>query len=369
MNHPDRVDNFNGGPAALPLEALQKAQAELLNFNGTGISMLELGHRTKAYAAVHQNAKDLLRQLLKVPNDYDILFLQGGASLQFAMLPMNYLTPERSGAYALTGSWSKKALDEAKRVGPTRVAFDGKPDGYRQIPPADTIAVNPSDAYLHVTSNNTIVGSQWKAFPDTGSVPLVADMSSDILSRAIDVSKFAMIYAGAQKNLGPAGVTVVIVKKSFVEQSTAIADERNLSVMLRYDQYAANDSLYNTPPVFAIYVVGLVLEWLAAQGGVEAAADLGRRKADLVYGAIDASSGFYQGHCVPEGRSTTNVTFRLPTPELDKAFLAAAEENGLVGLGGHRSVGGCRASLYNAVSLDACERLVEFMDSFRRVNG
>lgn len=369
MNHPHRIDNFNGGPAALPLAALTRAQAEFLNFAGTGASILEISHRSKSYEQVHQRTQQLIRTLLGVPEDYHVLFLQGGASQQFAMLPMNLLADGQVGAYALTGSWSKKALDEAARVGQTRVAFDGAEDGYRHVPRGEDVLVADGDAYLHLTSNNTIVGSQWKSFPNTGDTPLVADMSSDILSRPIPVSQFSMIYAGAQKNLGPAGVTVVILKSSWLERAKEIAKDKNLPVILRYDQHAKSDSLYNTPPVFAIYMVQLVLEWLADEGGVEAAADLGKRKAGQIYDAIDNSSGFYQGHTDVESRSSTNITFKLPTPELDKAFVSDAAENGLMGLGGHRSIGGCRASVYNAVSMEACERLVEYMNSFRRVHG
>ncbi|MDQ0189547.1 phosphoserine transaminase [Alicyclobacillus cycloheptanicus] len=369
MNHRDRVDNFNGGPAALPVEALEKAQAELLNFAETGASIVEISHRSKAYEAVHQQTKALLKELLEVPDDYEILFLQGGASLQFAMVAMNLLDNEHTGAYALTGSWSKKAREEAARVGRVRTVFDGAESEFRTIPGVEQVVPAPGDAYLHLTSNNTIYGTQWHAFPDTGEVPLVADMSSDILSHRIPVRQFSLIYAGAQKNLGPAGVTVVIIKSSLVARAKAIAEEKNIPVILRYDLHAKHDSLYNTPPVFAIYLMGLVLEWLRDHGGVAQAEARGRQKGKLIYDAIDNSDGFYRGYAAPDSRSYTNVTFNLPTRELEQAFLAGAEENGMIGLGGHRSVGGCRASIYNAVSVEACERLAEYMDSFRRVHG
>lgn len=369
MMHPDRIDNFGGGPAALPLPVLQAVQAELLNFAGSGMSALEISHRSPAYEDLQAQAEDDLRELLGISPDYAILFLQGGASLQFAMLPFNFLGASSIAAYALTGSWSEKALAEAQKLGATRVVADGRPQQYRRIPDLATTAIEPDDAYFHLTSNNTIFGSQWRTFPDTGDVPLVADMSSDILSRAIPVDRFGLIYAGAQKNLGPSGVTVVIVRRSWLDAAKQIADAKQLPTILRYDTHVKNNSMYNTPPVFAVWVVAKVLNWLKQTGGVAAAERLGQAKAERIYSVIDDSRGFYSGYVDAGSRSRTNVTFRLPTPELEQLFLVEAEENGLSGLAGHRSVGGCRASLYNAVSVDACDRLAEFMVSFRRVHS
>jgi phosphoserine aminotransferase len=359
-----RADNFNAGPAALPLPVLQRARDELLNFAGTGMSVLEMSHRSKTYEAVQQRAEALLRQLLDIPSDYRVLFLQGGASLQFAMVPLNFLPPGRTAAYVRTGSWSEKAEAEAAKIGQVRVAASTEDGGYRRIPDVSELQWDPEDAYVHITSNNTIEGTQWQQFPDTGSVPLVADMSSDILSRPIPVERFGLIYAGAQKNLGPSGVTVVIVRDAWLETA-----RRDLPTMLRYDVHAKHGSLYNTPPTFAIYLLGLVLEWVRDQGGVAAMQVQNEEKARIVYEAIDQSDGFYAGHAEPNSRSRMNVTFRCPTPDLDKRFAAEAAEAGLVGLAGHRSVGGLRASLYNAVTVESCARLAEFMHDFRRRMG
>lgn len=356
-----RADNFNAGPAALPREVLERAQRELLNFEGTGMSVMELSHRSKTYEAVQERAEALLRELLSIPPEYRVLFLQGGASLQFAMVPMNFLKPGQTAAYVRTGSWSEKAEKEAAALGQVRVAASTEEGGYRRIPGMGEIQVAPDDAYLHITSNNTIEGTQWHEFADTGQVPLVADMSSDILSRPIPVEKFGLIYAGAQKNLGPSGVTVVILREAWLEHA-----RRDIPTMLRYDIHAKNRSLYNTPPTFAIYLLGLVLEWAREQGGVAALADRNERKARIVYEAIDQSEGFYTGHAEPPSRSRMNITFRCPTPDLDQRFAAEAKEAGLVGLAGHRSVGGLSASLYNAVSEASCTRLAEFMQDFRR---
>ncbi|ASB90257.1 3-phosphoserine/phosphohydroxythreonine transaminase [Bacillus sonorensis] len=352
-----RTTNFNAGPAALPLEVLQKAQNEFVDFNGAGMSVMELSHRSKEYDAVHQKAKALLKELMEIPDDYEILFLQGGASLQFSMIPMNFLSKEKTAHFIMTGAWSEKALAEAKLFGSTSVIATSEDDTYKYIPDIPEI---PADgAYLHLTSNNTIFGTQWQQFPDS-PIPLVADMSSDILSRKIDVSKFGIIYAGAQKNLGPSGVTVVIIKKDLLSK-----ENEQVAKILKYSTHAKANSLYNTPPTFAIYMLSLVLEWLKEKGGVAEIEKRNRKKAGILYRAIDESGGFYKGHAREDSRSNMNVTFTLKNDELTKAFIAKAKEERMSGLGGHRSVGGCRASIYNAVSVEDCEKLAAFMKTFR----
>jgi phosphoserine aminotransferase len=355
-----RAYNFNAGPSALPLSVLKRAQEELLNFQNTGMSVMELSHRSKEYDAVHNRAQTLLRKLMNVPETHDILFLQGGASLQFSMVPMNLLHEGEVGNYVLTDSWSDKALKEAKKVGKTHVAASSKEDRYKYIPKIDDIRLSDHAAYLHITSNNTIAGTQWHEFPNVVT-NLIADMSSDILSREIDVEKFALIYAGAQKNLGPSGVTVVIIRKDLLEKSSD-----SLPTMLNYKTYSESRSLYNTPPTFAIYMLSLVLEWVEEQGGVKAIEKRNREKAALLYNCIDESDGFYRAHAEKGSRSFMNVTFTLPNEELTKKFLTEAKERGLIGLAGHRSVGGCRASIYNAVDYEACEVLVDFMQKFKK---
>ena len=359
-----RAYNFNAGPAALPLTVLQKAQAELLDFSDTGMSIMEHSHRGKDYEAVHNQAIELLKELLAIPSGYDVLFLQGGASLQFAMLPMNFLPAGKKAGYVMTGVWSEKAYKEAERLGQVFVAASAQEGNYRRIPAAQELQYDASTAYLHITSNNTIYGTEWQEFPDTGVVPLVADMSSDILSRPLDVSKFALIYAGAQKNLGPSGVTVVIIRRDFLEQA-----DKNLPTMLKYGTFAKDNSMYNTPPTFSIYMVKLMLEWVKDQGGLTALYRRNQDKAALLYHAIDASQGFYTGHAQPEARSLMNVTFRLPSPELEKKFLDQAKKEGFVGLSGHRSVGGCRASTYNAVPIESCQALQAMMLAFQQANA
>lgn len=357
-----RAYNFNAGPSALPLSVLERAQRELLDFQGTGMSVMELSHRSKEYDAVHNKAKQLLKELMNIPDTYDVLFLQGGASLQFSMVPMNLLGNEQIGNYVLTGAWSEKALKEAKKVGKTHVAASTKETNYTCIPATENIHLSEQAAYLHITSNNTIFGTQWHEFPEL-PVDLVADMSSDILSREVNVEQFALIYAGAQKNLGPSGVTVVILRNDLLER---IPD--NLPTMLDYRTYTTSNSLYNTPPTFAIYMLSLVLEWVKEQGGVKAIEQRNKEKAAVIYEAIDGSNGFYSPHAEKGSRSLMNVTFTLPNEEVTKKFLSAAKERGFVGLAGHRSVGGCRASIYNAVPYEACEALAQFMDEFRKQN-
>jgi phosphoserine aminotransferase len=358
-----RAYNFNAGPAALPLEVLQKAHEEWFDFNGTGMNVMELSHRSKDYEMVHNKAIALLRKLLSISDDYDILFLQGGASLQFSMVPMNLLTKDKVAHYILTGSWSEKALKEAKKVGQTSVYASGKENHYRTIPALEKIELDENASYLHITSNNTIYGTQWHTYPEVTGAPLIADMSSDILCKPIDVNQFGLIYAGAQKNLGPSGVTVVIIRKDLIGQAG-----ENIPTMLDYKTHAGNNSLYNTPPTLAIYLLSLVLEHVDSMGGVAAMEKINREKAKVLYDVIDESDGFYNGHATPESRSIMNVTFTLHSDELTADFLAQAKEHGFVGLNGHRSVGGCRASIYNAVPLEHVEKLAEFMKTFRKNN-
>ncbi|MFO7180408.1 MAG: 3-phosphoserine/phosphohydroxythreonine transaminase [Pseudomonadota bacterium] len=357
-----RAINFNPGPAALPLAALERAQKELLDLNGTGMSVMEHSHRGKAYEAVHNEAIALVRELMGVPDNYDVLLLQGGASLQFAMVPMNLLPAGKSADYILTGSWSQKAYKEAKTVGTVRVAATTEKDKkFGRIPEQKELDLDPNAAYVHITSNNTIAGTQWHEFPDVGNVPLVADMSSDIMWRPIDVSKFGLIYAGAQKNLGPSGLAVVIVRKDLVASGRS-----DIPTILQYRTHADNNSLYNTPPTFGVYMLRNVLDELKKAGGLAAIERVNREKAKLLYDVIDERSDFYVSPVEKSARSTMNVVFTLKTPELEAEFLSEAQKRGMVGLKGHRSVGGMRASIYNAVSLEWVKALADFMREFKR---
>jgi phosphoserine aminotransferase len=358
------VFNFNAGPAMLPPPVLEQIQAELRDYHGRGMSIMEMSHRSKDYEAVNAQAEASFKRLLGLGDGYRVLFVQGGASTQFAMVPMNFLPPGASADYLLTGSWAEKAYEEAAALGRARSAASTKAEGYRRVPRPDEIDLDPASAYVHFTSNETIHGIQWHTFPDAGGRPLVADMSSDILSRPFDASRFALIYAGAQKNLGPAGVTAVLLRESWLAGAN-----KNVPTMLRYATHAKNNSLYNTPPTFGVYVLNLVLEWIDKAGGAAGLAERNARKAELVYGAIDQSGGFYRGHAEPGSRSLMNVTFRLPSEALEKQFLAEAGAAGMVGLAGHRSVGGVRASLYNAVPAEACQALASFMRDFAGKNG
>ncbi|WP_029422976.1 3-phosphoserine/phosphohydroxythreonine transaminase [Alicyclobacillus macrosporangiidus] len=361
------VYNFNPGPAALPEEVLRRAQEELPSYGGGGLSVLELSHRSKAYDEIQARAEQGLRRLLGIPDHYRVLFLQGGASLQFAMVPLNFIPEGGAAGYVLTGSWAEKAYQEADKVGcQAVVAASTKEEGYRRIPAWAEVQEDATWAYVHITTNNTIVGSQWQDLRHPLSIPLVADMSSDICSRPVRVEDYHLIYAGAQKNIGPAGVTVVIVREDWLAQAEEIAKARRLPTMLRYAVHAKNDSRYNTPPVFAVYLVALVAEWTLEQGGLTAMEARNREKAALVYGAIDESDGFYQGVVDPGSRSFMNATFRIADAEVEKRFLQEAKDHGFIGLNGHRSVGGVRVSMYNAVPVEACAKLRAFMDDFRR---
>ncbi|MFC5588555.1 3-phosphoserine/phosphohydroxythreonine transaminase [Sporosarcina soli] len=357
------VYNFNAGPSALPAAVLEKAQKELINFRGTGMSVMELSHRSKPYEEVHNQVIERLKKLYSIPENYEVLFIQGGASLQFSMVPMNFLQTGKKAGYVMTGVWSEKAFAEAERLGDAYQVASTETDKHNHIPNPNELNYNEDDAYLHITTNNTIYGTQWKDYPDTGNVPLIADMSSDIMSKPIDVSKFALIYAGAQKNLGPSGVTVVIIRKDLLEK----ANPDNPTI-LKYATHAKNNSLYHTPPTFGIYMLGEVLGWIEECGGLEAVTQRNEEKAKLIYDVIDNSDGFYRGHAELESRSLMNITFRLADEALEKKFLAEAKDAGFVGLNGHRSVGGCRASAYNAVPVEACKALSEFMIQFQQSN-
>jgi phosphoserine aminotransferase len=360
----NRIYNFNPGPAALPLSVLEEIQESFLNFKGTGMSVVEMSHRSKEFEAVLNDAVARTKRLLKLDERYQVVFIQGGASLQFAMIPMNLLADGRSADYVDTGTWSTNAIKEARLLDkPIKVAASSEDKQFTYIP--QNIAFDPDAAYVHITSNNTIRGTQWAAFPDTQGIPIVADMSSDIMSRPVDCSRFGLIYAGAQKNIGPAGVCMVIIRDDLLKRVP-----EKLPAMLKYTTYTSKNSLYNTPPAFSIYAVQLVLKWLEETvGGLDRMAAVNRKKAGLVYACLDASGGFYRGTAAKESRSLMNLTFRLPSEELEKRFLDEALAAGLAGLKGHRSVGGCRASLYNAVPLEGVESLVGFMKAFASRNG
>jgi phosphoserine aminotransferase len=353
--------NFNAGPAALPLAALERAQKELVDLGGTGMSVMEHSHRGKAYEAVHNEAIGLVRELLAVPENYDILLLQGGASQQFAVVPMNLLPAGKSADYVLTGSWSQKAYKEAKTIGTARVAASTEKDKkFARIPKQSELDLDANAAYAHITTNNTIFGTQWHEIPNTGNVPLVADMSSDIMWRPTDVSKFGLIYAGAQKNLGPSGLVVVIVRKDLVA-----AGRTDIPVIFQYRTHSENNSLYNTPPTFSVYVLRNVLDEMKKAGGLAAIEKINREKAKYLYDVIDQRGDFYSCPVEKDARSTMNVVFTLKTPELEAEFLAEAQKRGMVGLKGHRSVGGMRASIYNAVPAEAVKSLADFMRGFK----
>ncbi|MDW7674244.1 MAG: 3-phosphoserine/phosphohydroxythreonine transaminase [Bacillota bacterium] len=360
----NRVFNFYAGPATLPVEVLQIAQEEFLNYKGLGMSIMEISHRAKEFEAIIHEAEANVKELLGISDNYKVLFLQGGASNQFSMVPQNFLKPEMIANYVVTGSFAEKAYKEAKNLGQAHVAATTKEYNHDRIPGQEEIALSDNPAYVHITTNNTIFGTQYKYTPDFGNIPLVADMSSDIMCQPIAASRYSLIYAGAQKNLGPSGVTLVVINKEMLENAP-----KSLPSMLRYDLMAENDSLYNTPPSFSIYILNLVLQWLKEKGGLSAMAKHNQEKAALVYQAIDNSRGFYKGHAQKESRSLMNVTFTLPSTELEKKFLMEAEQHNLVGLKGHRSVGGMRASIYNAMPKEGCQALSDFMKDFMEKNG
>ena len=363
MTTTTRVFNFSAGPAVLPVGVLEEAQRDLLSLPGVGMSILEVSHRSKPFEDILAGCEADLRTLGGIPKNYHVLFLQGGASLQFSMVPMNLLTSGSSADYIVTGAWSQKAVKEAKRVGGVQIAATTENENFTRVPLQSELKLDPRAAYVHYTTNNTIFGTEFQCLPDTGSVPLVADASSDIFSRPLDVSKYALIYAGAQKNLAPAGVTLVIIREDMLQRTPA-----SLPTMLQYGVHAENKSMYNTPPVFAIYIMRLVAAWLLKQGGLAEMDRRNARKADKLYAAIDRT-GFYRGHATKDSRSRMNVTFRLPSEELEKRFAKEATAAGLDGLKGHRSVGGMRASIYNAFPEEGIDALVQFMAEFERKNG
>ncbi len=357
-----RTFNFNAGPAILPQEVLEQAQSELLDCGGAGISVLEMSHRSPEFIAIQDEAEANLRRLLGVPDDYALIILQGGASQQLAMATMNLLYEGQCADYTNSGSWAKKAIAEAKRIGKINVIADTIDDRPTRVPDPDQLQCTPGAAYLHITSNETISGAQWKSFPDS-EAPLVADMSSDILSRKIDVARFGLIYAGAQKNLGPSGVTVVIIRKDLAQ-----AAPDDIPAIFRYQTHIDAGSMYNTPPCFGVYLLMLVTRWVEKQGGATALQQINDEKAAKLYAAIDATD-FYTGAAAVEYRSTVNVTFNLPSEELEKRFADEAAAAGLIGLKGHRSVGGLRASIYNAFPPEGVDVLVSFMQDFEQRNG
>ncbi|MBI2418646.1 MAG: 3-phosphoserine/phosphohydroxythreonine transaminase [Ignavibacteriales bacterium] len=360
----NRIFNFSAGPAVLPEEVLLEAKENLYALPGVGMSILEISHRSKTYDEIHATAKKKFKSLLGISEDYEVLFLQGGASLQFSMVPLNLMPPINKADYIVTGTWSKKAVKEAKRVGAVNIAASTETENFVRIPKQEEIKLDPEAAYVHFTSNNTIYGTEWFNEPEVGKVPLICDASSDILSRKIDVNKYALIYAGAQKNMGPSGVTVVVIRKDMLERS-----QDSLHTMLNYKTHAENDSLYNTINVFGIYIFGLVCKWLENLGGLDAMQKLNQEKAQLIYDCIDNSNGYFRGHALPDSRSLMNLTFRLPSEDLEKKLIAEATKAGFDGLKGHRSVGGLRASIYNAFPKKGVEALVDFMKDFQSKNS
>jgi len=358
-----RIHNFSAGPAVLPLSVLEEIQRDLISLPGAGMSILEISHRSKPFEAILARAEADIRSLANIPANYKVLFLQGGASLQFSMVPMNLLPPGATADYIDGGSWADKAIKEAKKIGIVNVAASTKAGNYSRIPAQAELALTPGAAYVHMTSNNTIEGTEYKDLPAVGDVPLVSDTSSDMFSHPIDVSRHALIYSGAQKNMGPAGVTIVIIREDLLQRSA-----KTLPAMLNYAVHAENGSMYNTPPAFAVYALGLVMKWLIGQGGLAAIAKVNARKAAMLYAEIDRT-GFYRGTAHKDCRSLMNVTVRLATEDLEKQFIKESTAAGLDGLKGHRSVGGMRASIYNAFPEPGVEALVAFMREFERTRG
>ena len=360
-----RIHNFSAGPAVLPVPVLEQARDEMLNWHGSGMSVMEMSHRGAAFESIIQQAEADLRALVNIPANYKVLFLQGGAHLQFSMIPMNFLPAGASADYLLTGSWGKTAFKEAGKFGHARAAYTGEKDNFNALPDPSQYQLDPKAAYVHYTTNETIHGVEWNTVPvPPEGVPLFCDTSSDMLSGPLDITKYALVYAGAQKNLGPAGVLIAIVRDDLLAKVPA-----NLPLMMDYKLMAENKSLFNTPPCYSIYVVGLVLKWLQSLGGLEAIAKHNEAKAAVIYQAIDASGGYYRGHARADSRSKMNLTFRLGSEDLEKKFIKEATAAGLDGLKGHRSVCGLRASMYNAQTLAAAQDLAQFMKDFQAKNG
>jgi phosphoserine aminotransferase len=360
-----RAFNFNAGPAALPLSVLERIREELLDYGGSGMSVMEMSHRSAEFEGINNRAEESLRRELGIPADYSVLFLQGGGSLQFAMVPMNLYAAGKPVDALHTGAWTAKAIEELKKIAEVRLAASTESEKFSRVPRQDEIKFSPDASYVHMCTNNTIEGTEWNAIPDTGSVPLVADMSSDILSRPLDVNRFGLIFAGAQKNLGPSGVTVVIIRKDLVDRGSD-----KIAKILQYRTHAKEKSLYNTPPAFAVYVLGLVVDWVGSQGGAAGIEKINGHKAKLLYDVLDGD-GYYKCPVEKASRSKMNIVFRVAGGDeaVEKKFAKEAEQAGMVGIKGHRSVGGMRASLYNAVPVEAVEALVSFMHEFERKNG
>ncbi len=356
--------NFYAGPSTLPVEVLEELKNNIADYHGEGYSLVEASHRGKVYDDLHNETVALLKELLGIPEGYSVLFLGGGATLQFSMIPMNMLGAGKTADYVNSGAWGGKAVKDAEKIGKVHVLFDGKDSNYSTLPSPSDIKPSDNSAYVHITSNETIGGLQWKDWPSTGDTPLVADMSSDILSRPVPVDKFALIYAGAQKNLGPAGATIVIIRDDVWKNSPS-----DLTAYLSYKTHAEKNSLYNTPPVFSIWGINLVLKWIKKLGGASAMAERSREKSQILYSTIEKSDGFYRCPVDPNYRSTMNVVFRLPSEELEAQFIKEAEGLGMLGLKGHRSVGGCRASIYNSLPTKDVEALAEFMRTFAKKQG
>jgi phosphoserine aminotransferase len=360
----ERIYNFSAGPATLPVPVLEKAKSELLSLNGIGMSVMEISHRSKHFDEIIERAKSGLRQHLNIPDNYQILFLQGGASLQFSMIPLNFLSENETADYIVTGAWGKKAIKEANRVGNGVAIYNSEEAGFKSVPSDDELTYSENANYIHYTSNETIEGVEFKRDLDGGGIPVICDMSSNILSKPLDMEKYALIYAGAQKNIGPSGVTLVVIRDDMLEKVP-----ENQHTLLDYRAIAKKDSMLNTPNTWGIYIIDLVCQWLTDNGGIEAMEQKNKEKAGILYEAIDSSDGFYRGHADKDARSLMNVTFNLPNEELEKQFASEATAVGLDGLKGHRSVGGIRASIYNAFPKEGVETLIEFMEEFCKKNG
>jgi len=357
-----RIHNFNAGPAALPLEVLEEAQRDFIDYKGNGLSVLEMSHRDKVYDNILKDAEKDLKELYSIPDNYTILFLQGGATLQFAMIPLNLLADGRAGDYINTGTWATKAIEEAQKLGKKANVIASSEDRQFTYIPKE-FKLTPDAAYLHITSNNTIRGTEWQSYPDTGSTDLICDMSSDFCSRPVDIKKFALVYAGAQKNVGPAGCTIVIIRNDLIAKSP-----KNIPTMCNYSIMAKEPSLYNTPPCYSIYVIGLVLKWLKKNGGLAKMHEVNLQKAKVLYDRLDKND-FYRGTVDKDSRSLMNIPFRLKNEALEETFIKEAKAAGMIGLKGHRSVGGIRASFYNAVPMESAKALVAFMDEFEKKNS
>jgi phosphoserine aminotransferase len=364
----ERIFNFAAGPAVLPLPALEEAQRDLVALPGVGMSVLEISHRSKTFEAIIGECEANVRKLANIPENYHVLFLTGGATMQFSMVPMNLLTAGSWADYVVTGSWSEKAVKEAKKVGAVNIAFTDKAENYIRVPKREEIKLTPRAAYVHLSTNETIHGVEYHTLPDLGDAVIVADTSSHMFSRPIDIVKYGLIYAGAQKNLGPAGVTLVIIRDDLVKKAAEAMSYANLPAMLQYGTHVPNKSLYNTPPAFAIYIMGLAMKWLISVGGLEGIEKINERKAAKLYAQIDRSE-FYRGHAAKDSRSRMNVTFRLPNEDLEAKFVKEAKAAGMDGLKGHRSVGGLRASIYNAFPEAGVDALAAFMQEFEKKNG